>query len=199
MNVFRMPESSTIHCNNKLDQRFYSEEVCRRRIIIEKKLFIYQLNKGFEFDRTAIVPLKSTFFELFFCLLSLSISVISNMLWMDQDSSDDSESNDHTVTEKDPNFGKKESCNCGAGCKTRSCNCVKFGSTCNSSCSCGSSCNNMFNTLLPYIFGDNLGEDKKCDANPCFAKWLIKKGRNSNGSISIDRDNLRNLIMSSGR
>lgn len=111
--------------------------------------------------------------------------------------SEDSSSEDVTVTELDPSFGKKEKCNC-KDCKTRSCNCFKYGSGCNPSCGCASSCQNMFNNLS-YFFGDDFDAKERCDANLCFVEWLVKKCRGTGGFNAIDRDNLRNLIMASGR
>lgn len=98
------------------------------------------------------------------------------------------------VTEIHPNHGKNEKCRCDKGCKTRSCNCVKFGSRCNSSCGCASSCQNMFNNLS-YFFGD----EQPCSAHPCFAKFLMKEARGANGFFAIDRNSLRDRIMASGR
>lgn len=94
------------------------------------------------------------------------------------------------VTEKDPNYEKKEKCKCKGACKTRSCSCFKFGSGCNPSCGCTGSCANMFNHL-GYFFG----ETEKCDANPCFAKWLIKNGNSEAALKSTDRDKLRKRIL----
>lgn len=111
------------------------------------------------------------------------------MFQFSESSSDDDEPSN--VTETNPNLEKKEKCKCGTGCKTRKCNCLKFGSGCNPSCDCRALCDNMFNNLS-YFFGD---ENEKCDADPCFVKWLIKNGRDSNGLMAIDRDHLRNLIM----
>jgi hypothetical protein len=112
------------------------------------------------------------------------------------DSSDDEQQNTGPmcgqVTEKNPNYEKKEKCNCSKGCSKRSCSCFKFGSGCNSSCECSSSCENMFNHL-DYIFGEN----SKCTANPCFANWLIKNVKNADELQKIDRDELRQKIMDS--
>lgn len=102
------------------------------------------------------------------------------------------------VTEIEPNHGKNEKCKCSKGCKTRSCNCVKFGSGCNPSCGCASSCQNIFNNLS-YFFGDDHGEERPCNAHACFAKFLMKNTREENGFNAIDRNQLRDRIMASGR
>lgn len=102
------------------------------------------------------------------------------------------------VTEIEPNHSKNDKCKCDKGCKTRSCNCVKFGSGCNSSCGCATSCQNMFNNLS-YFFGDDLGEKRSSNAHPCFAKFLMKKARGANGFNAINRNELRDRIMASGR
>ncbi|XP_037044242.1 uncharacterized protein LOC119080130 [Bradysia coprophila] len=95
------------------------------------------------------------------------------------------------ITEKDPNFEKPELCKCGSGsCKSRSCSCYKYGSGCSPSCGCTGSCANMFNHLV-YFFGDK----EKCDANPCFAKWLIKNSNGGSALKSVDRDNLQERIL----
>jgi hypothetical protein len=94
------------------------------------------------------------------------------------------------ITEKNPNYEKKDKCNCSKGCSKRSCSCFKFGSGCNSSCGCSSSCENMFNHL-EYFFGEN----QKSSANPCFAKWLVKKAKNTDGLKAIDRYELHRRIM----
>lgn len=112
--------------------------------------------------------------------------------------SSSSDDDDAKTTEINPNFAKLDNCKCGKGCKTRSCNCFKFGSGCNPSCGCTSSCTNMFNQLS-YFFGDNLEENKNCHANPCFAKWLVTNSRDSSALQQIDRDNLRDRIMASGK
>lgn len=98
------------------------------------------------------------------------------------------------ITEKDPNFEKKKKCKCGGSCSSRSCSCYKYGSGCNSTCSCTASCENMFKHL-DYFFG----EGEKFDANPCFAKWLIKNGNNETTLKSINRDKLRKRILKCGR
>lgn len=97
------------------------------------------------------------------------------------------------VTEKDPNYEKKEKCKCNGSCKTRSCSCYEFGSGCNPSCACAGSCKNMFNHL-EYFFGET-----ESDANPCFAKWLIKNGNNESALKSTDRNNLRDRILKCDR
>ena len=73
------------------------------------------------------------------------------MMWNEEDSDED-EQQSGEVTEKNPNYEKKEKCNCRQGCSKRSCSCFKFGSGCNPSCGCASSCENMFNHL-EYFFG----------------------------------------------
>jgi len=96
------------------------------------------------------------------------------------------------VTEKNPNYEKKEKCNCSKGCSKRSCSCFKFGRGCNSSCGCNTSCQNMFNHL-DYFFGEN----SKSTANPCFSNWLVKNAKNADELQKIDRDALQQRIMNS--
>ncbi|KAG4080326.1 hypothetical protein HA402_010818 [Bradysia odoriphaga] len=112
------------------------------------------------------------------------------------DSSSEDEDCPTRKTEIEPNHGKKDKCKCDKGCKTRSCNCVKFGGRCNASCSCSASCQNIFNNLS-YFFGNDSG-DESCNANPCFAKFLMKNGRGVSGFNAIDRNALRDQIMASG-
>jgi hypothetical protein len=112
------------------------------------------------------------------------------------DSSEDEEQNTGPmrgqVTEKNPNYEKKEKCNCSKGCSKRSCSCFKFGSGCNSSCGCSSSCQNIFNHL-DYFFGEN----SKCTANPCFSNWLVKNAKHADEVQKIDLDALQQRIMNS--
>ena len=115
------------------------------------------------------------------------------MMWNEEDSDED-EQQSGEVTEKNPNYEKKEKCNCRQGCSKRSCSCFKFGSGCNPSCGCASSCENMFNHL-EYFFG----KDTKCAANPRFSKWLVKHAKNADEFKMIDRDELRQSIMDCGR
>lgn len=114
-------------------------------------------------------------------------------MWSDSNSSEDEEKNVGPmcgqVTEKNPNYEKKEKCGCRKGCSKRSCSCYRLGNGCNSSCGCKSSCENMFNHLH-YFFGD----DHKTSANPCFSNWLIKNAKNADGLQKIDRDALREKI-----
>lgn len=100
------------------------------------------------------------------------------------------------ITEKDPNYEKPEICKCGGDgtCKSRSCSCYKYGSGCSPSCGCTGSCANMYNQL-EYFFGDQ----EKCGANPCFAKWLIKNAKGETGLKSVDRDALRERILKCDR
>ncbi|CAF1306344.1 unnamed protein product [Rotaria sordida] len=115
-------------------------------------------------------------------------------MWYDEHSDDDEQQNigpmNGKITEKNPNYEKKDKCKCTKGCSKRSCSCFKYGSGCNSSCGCGSSCQNMFN-YLEYFFGEN----QKCTANPCFSKWLVKNVKNSDEFQMIDRNKLRRRIM----
>lgn len=114
-------------------------------------------------------------------------------MWNDYDSSDDEEKNTGPmrgqVTEKNPNYEKKEKCNCRKGCSKRSCSCFRFGTGCNPSCGCKSSCQNMFNHL-DYFFGN----EQKSSAHPCFSNWLMKTAKDADGLQKIDRDALRKQI-----
>jgi len=115
------------------------------------------------------------------------------MLYEEDSDSDEQENSgpmSGKITEKNPNYEKKDKCGCAKGCSKRSCPCFKFGSGCNSSCGCGSSCQNMFNHL-EYFFGDN----NKCTANPCFSNWLVKNAKNADELKKIDRDELHKSIM----
>ncbi|CAF1362301.1 unnamed protein product [Rotaria sordida] len=94
------------------------------------------------------------------------------------------------ITENNPNKEKKDKCTCTKECSTCSCSCFKFGSGCNSSCECSSSCENMFN-YLEYFFGENT----KYSAHPCFAKWLVKKAKNTDDLKTINRGALCQLII----
>ncbi|CAF1463749.1 unnamed protein product [Rotaria sordida] len=94
------------------------------------------------------------------------------------------------ITENNPNKEKKDKCTCTKECSTCSCSCFKFGSGCNSSCGCSSSCENMFNHL-EYFFGENT----KYSAHPCFAKWLVKKAKNTDGLKTINHGALCQLII----
>lgn len=104
--------------------------------------------------------------------------------------SDSGETMRGKVTEKDPIDDKEEKCECNGPCKTHSCSCYKFGSGCSPSCACSGACANLFNHL-DYFFGETV----KCDANPCFAKWLIKNGNNEAALKSVDRDHLRQRFL----
>ncbi len=115
------------------------------------------------------------------------------MLYEEDSDSDEQENSgpmSGKITEKNPNYEKKEKCGCAKRCSKRSCSCFKFGSGCNSSCGCGSSCQNMFNHL-EYFFGEN----NKCTANPCFSNWLVKNAKNADELKKIDRDELHKSIM----
>ncbi|KAJ6636024.1 hypothetical protein Bhyg_14611 [Pseudolycoriella hygida] len=94
------------------------------------------------------------------------------------------------VTERDPNFEKKNKCKCDESCSSRTCSCYKYGSGCNSNCSCVGPCGNMFQHL-DYFFGDG----EKCNANPCFAKWLIENGNSETALKSVNREDLRKRIL----
>ncbi|KAI0407917.1 hypothetical protein F4802DRAFT_551796 [Xylaria palmicola] len=59
--------------------------------------------------------------------------------------------------------GKKKTCS--------SCECSKYGLSCNAACSCGPACSNPF-TDLSAFFGPSGLFQKPCSANPCFATWL---------------------------
>src|SRR5262245_21404348 len=89
-------------------------------------------------------------------------------MWIDDYSDDDEQQisgpKNGQITEKNPNYEKKDKCKCSKGCSKRTCICFKFGSGCNSSFGCGSSCQNMFNSL-EYFFGN----EKKYSANQCFS------------------------------
>ncbi|CAF1098371.1 unnamed protein product [Rotaria sordida] len=111
-------------------------------------------------------------------------------MWYDEDEQQNQGPMNGKITEKNPNYEKKDKCNCKKGCSKRSCSCFKFGSGCNSSCRCSSSCQNMFNHL-EYFFGEN----KKYAANPCFSKWLVKHAKNADGLKMINHDELRQYIM----
>jgi len=119
-------------------------------------------------------------------------------MWYEEDSDEDEQQNTGPmkgkITEKNPNYEKKDKCNCSKGCSKRSCSCFKFGSGCNSSCGCGESCQNMFNHL-EYFFGENT----KCSANPCFSNWLVNNAKNADELKKIDRDTLHQHIMDCGR
>ncbi len=108
----------------------------------------------------------------------------------DEDEQEDMDSMNDDITEKNPNEEKKDKCNCSNGCSSRSCSCFKFGSGCNPTCGCSSSCENMFNHL-EYFFG----ETKKYSAHLCFAKWLVKKAKNTDGLKAIDRYALQRYIV----
>jgi hypothetical protein len=118
-------------------------------------------------------------------------------MWIDDYSDDDEEQNSGPksgqITEKNPNYEKKDKCKCSKGCSKRTCVCFKFGSGCNSSCGCGSSCQNMFNSL-EYFFGN----EKKYSANPCFSSWLVEKVKNADELKQIDRNQLQQHIMKAG-
>lgn len=92
------------------------------------------------------------------------------------------------ISEKNPNFGKKDECKCKEGCGTVSCICFKFGTGCNATCGCSAACQNMFNDL-DHFFGD-----EKCSANPCFSKWLVAK-KNGTNLKTTNRVSLRERIM----
>lgn len=113
------------------------------------------------------------------------------MMLSESDSDSDSDAGAMTgqITEKDPYDERQDKCKCTGGCKTRSCPCVKFGSGCKASCECTASCDNIFNKL-DYFFGEN----HKCDANACFAQWLMKNG----DFTKVNRDELRDRIDNCG-
>lgn len=100
-----------------------------------------------------------------------------------------------TLTERNPNYKKGDFCKCERECNTRHCLCFKFGTGCNSTCtSCSSTCENIYNGL-GYFFGN----DRKYRANPCFAYYLFKNGSSDNDFEKINRNDLRERIMNSGR
>lgn len=96
------------------------------------------------------------------------------------------------ITEKNPNYEKKDKCKCKKGCSKRSCSCFKFGKGCNETCGCKTTCTNMFNHL-DYFFGQN----QKCLADPCFTNWIMKTIKNTDELLKIDRQELYEKILKS--
>jgi hypothetical protein len=53
--------------------------------------------------------------------------------------------------------------------------------------------------VLVRALNSVVDENSKSTANPCFANWLVKNAKKVNGLEKIDRDELRQKIIHSGR